>query len=111
MWRMLRRENNKNFRVWNDFIIYVDTLNGLQIADRTGCFVKHLEAFTNAMRLLAEMNHKNFTRSGAIYLTDMHLLRKRESELWTKMTSGCYGVKRTRNTFFTVPQTYVMSNA
>ena len=49
MWRMLPRENNENFRVWDDFIIYVDNLNGLELADRTGCFVKHLEAFTNAM--------------------------------------------------------------
>ena len=60
MWRMLRRENNENFRVRDDFIVYVDNLNRLEIADRTGCFVKHLEAFTNAMPLLAEMNHTNF---------------------------------------------------
>ena len=79
MWRMLRRENNENFRVWDDFIISVDNLNGLEIADRTGCFVKHFDAFTNAMPLLAAMNHTNFTRSGAIYLIDIYLLRKRES--------------------------------
>ena len=97
IWRLLRRQINDNFRLWDDFIIYVDNLNMLEIADRTGCFVKHLEAFTNAMPLLAAMDHTNFTRSGAIYLTDMQSLRKRESELWTMMTSGCYGVKRTKN--------------
>ena len=101
-------QSSKIARFWLQFMSMVDILKRYIKAERLGNHPMHLCSFADLLKYLAAAGHNNYTKSGNIYLQQVHELEMTHPDVLYKFSNGLLVVRRSDRFWAGIPSDQVI---
>ena len=86
----------------------VDILKKYITAERLGNYPMHLCSFADLLKYLAAAGHNNYTKSGNIYLQQMHELEMTHPDIHHQFSNGLFVVQKSDRFWAGIPSDQVI---
>ena len=94
-----KENQNPTFVYWRQYMSLVQILLRFIRAEREGNWDLHLSSFAAMLPWFAVYDHTNYTRWGAVYLTDMKNIEVTHPDVFAEFVAGNFVVKKTGQSF------------